>query len=86
MKRIWALWWIGFSPLLAACQTVPDLEGDALCSLRAIEVSQETRAYLRAPILSDDTLPGGQTLPDGYEHFLRDLAAHNAKIRTHCSR
>ncbi|GAB5508947.1 MAG: hypothetical protein Rhims3KO_03480 [Hyphomicrobiales bacterium] len=49
-----------------------------MCSLRVIEVSAEARAHLRAPLERDDALP------NGYAQFLRELAAHNAKIRTHC--
>lgn len=80
MRRIWALCWTGFSLVLASCQTKPTLSADALCSLQVIEVSEETRAHLRAP------LAGGGPLPEGYGAFLRALAAHNAKIRTHCGR
>jgi hypothetical protein len=54
------------------------LHDDTLCTLRIIEVSEATRAHLRAP------LEGEAGLPDGYMQFLRDLAAHNTKIRTHC--
>lgn len=78
MRRIWAFCWIVFSVILASCQSVPNLQDDALCSLRVIEVSAETRAHLRAPLERDDALP------NGYAQFLRELAAHNAKIRTHC--
>lgn len=78
MKRIWVSCWIGFSVALASCQTMPALQGDAICSLRAIEVSEETRAHLRAPLENDTALPAG------YAQFLRQLSAHNIKIRTHC--
>lgn len=78
MRRIWALWSAVFSLALAACQSSPSLHDDTLCTLRIIEVSEATRAHLRAP------LEGEAGLPDGYMQFLRDLAAHNTKIRTHC--
>jgi hypothetical protein len=69
------------SSLLAACQSGQagrqPFHDDGLCSLRAITVSEEVRAYLRAP-LQDGVLPAG------YARFLRDIAAHNAKIRVHC--
>lgn len=84
MRRIWTLCWTGFSlPLsllvmLVSCQSAPDVRGDPICSLRTIEVSEATRAHLRMP------LDRNATLPVGYAQFLRDLAAHNAKLRTHC--
>lgn len=78
MRRIWAFCWIVFSVALASCQSVPNFQDDALCSLRVIEVSEGTRAHLRVPLERDDALPAG------YAQFLRELAAHNAKIRMHC--
>lgn len=78
MRRIWAFCWIVFSVALASCQSVPNSQDDALCSLRLIEISAEARAHLRAPLERNDALP------NGYAQFLRELAAHNAKIRTHC--
>lgn len=80
MKPISMLLLIGFSAL-AACQTgqpAPQpLGDDALCSLRPISVSQEVRTHLRAPLDAD-------AVPEGYGRFLRDIAAHNAKIQAHC--
>jgi hypothetical protein len=80
VKPTWALLLISCSALVA-CQTGPStrqpLGDDALCSLRAITVSDAVRAHLRAQLHSD-------AMPDGYEQFLRDIAAHNAKIRVHC--
>lgn len=72
--------------LLAGCQSFPGetvalrddaLRDDALCSLRSITISDAVREQLRQPLASD-------TPPEGYDRFLRDLAAHNAKIRAHC--
>lgn len=80
MKPISMLLLIGCSAL-AACQTGrpfhQPLRDEALCSLRAITVSNEVRAHLRAPLDAD-------AMPEGYGRFLRDIAAHNAKIQTHC--
>lgn len=81
MKLIWVCWLIGFSGLLVACQAVPAEQAfhhDALCTLRPITVSPQVRTYLRQPLLP------GQDMPAGYDVFVRDLAAHNAKMATHC--
>lgn len=78
MRMIWTCCWIGFSLALASCQTLPDTQDDMICTLRVIGVSEEARAHLRAPLDRDAELPAG------YAQFLRELAAHNAKIRTHC--
>ncbi|MEM1284493.1 MAG: hypothetical protein AAGH43_03835 [Pseudomonadota bacterium] len=81
MKPILALLLIGSSGLLAACETNRrDGVGEAtpVCALHPIRVSDETRAHLRAP------LAGPDGLPDGYESFLRDLAAHNAMMAALC--
>ena len=78
MNRMCACCLIGSSLVLVACQTGPDQSGDTVCSLPAINVSPPVRAHLRTP------LDSGQPLPRGYEQFIRDLAAHNAKIRAHC--
>lgn len=80
MKPISMLLLIGCSAL-AACQTGQPtrqpLGDDALCSLRPITVSHEVRVHLRAPL-------GTDVMPEGYGRFLRDIAAHNAKIQAHC--
>lgn len=80
MKRILALSLIASSALLG-CQTLgpqtTSLRDDAICSLRPITVSPEVRVFLQAPVQE-------QTYPQGYERFLRDIAAHNAKLHAHC--
>lgn len=79
MRMIWASCLTGFSLALASCQSGPTLQDDAICTLRAIDVSEETRAHLRVPLERQTGLPAG------YARFLRELAAHNEKIRTHCA-
>ncbi|MEM6712465.1 MAG: hypothetical protein AAF590_09310 [Pseudomonadota bacterium] len=69
---------IGCSVSLAGCQTTPGDTGSVICSLRPIHVSPAVRDFLRAPIESSETLP------DGYNRFVRDIAAHNAKMVRHC--
>lgn len=80
MKPILAPLLIGFS-VLAACQTMQPtqavLQDDALCTLRPIAVSEEVRNHLRVAVTSEPLL-------NGYARFLRDIAAHNAKVRQHC--
>ena len=53
---------------------------DTLCSLEPIAITLAVRAHLRAP------LDPAAVAPDGYEAFIRQLAAHNAKLRANCGR
>ena len=78
MKRTLALLLTGFSTLVVGCQSTPLIEFDTICSLRPIEVSPAMRTYLRGPLESPEALP------DGYDRFVRDLAAHNAKMDRYC--
>jgi hypothetical protein len=78
VKAILGLCLIGCSFVLTACQTVNPARDSALCTLRPIAVSEEVRTALRAPLLS------AEPLPDGYGVFLRDIAAHNAKLAALC--
>ncbi len=71
------------SSALAGCQTEApdrmDLRNDPLCSLRPITINDAVRDHLRAPVATGE-------VPEGYDRFLHDIAAHNAKIRRHCGR
>lgn len=93
MNVISARLWIGFSgtalsgvilsvvvlgAALTACTARPYADLNPICTLRPIAVSEAVRTHLRAPLLAD-TPP-----PEGYGTFLRDIAAHNAKMATHC--
>jgi hypothetical protein len=80
MKTAWMPLLIASSALIG-CQSRGmgpiDLQDDALCSLRPISVNEAVRDHLRMPIATGE-------VPLGYDRFLRDIAAHNAKIRQHC--
>ena len=78
MKRTLVLLSIGSSLMVAACASPHQGDLGFACLWRPIAVSEATRAHLRAPLSAD--VP----LPDGYERFLRDLAAHNAKAVALC--
>ena len=54
------------------------MRDDALCSLRPIAVSEAVRAHLRGVLMSSP--------PAGFERFVRDIAAPNAKMAAHCGR
>jgi hypothetical protein len=78
MNPILAACWIASSLLLLGCQTSDRLDEETICSLRPISISPAVREHLRRP------LAAGQPLPAGYDRFLRDLVAHNAKMAQHC--
>lgn len=78
MKVISTLCLISFSALMMGCQTAAPLQGDALCTLAPISVTPQVRSFLRGPLQEP------RDLPAGYEDFLRDIAAHNAKMAAHC--